>query len=114
VRIEDNSTELRSERLDPDSAARQARREKMLAAMQREGEIQLQQIARQMGYGESTPARRQRKLSDSRVITAAKKVGASSVTTPSGYTVRFIEIHNGETVTPLEEWRAKRRGQGQS
>jgi hypothetical protein len=58
--------------------------------------------------------RRARKPRIDTIIKQAEKAGknVTSVTTPEGVTLTFGEANTDESVTPLEQWRAKRRGQG--
>jgi hypothetical protein len=62
--------------------------------------------------------KRRRKPSLTAALKAAKKAGGTATVAPDGnVTVRFDEAAKKEaetavTVTPLEQWRAKRRGKG--
>jgi hypothetical protein len=58
--------------------------------------------------------RRKHKPRIDTMIKQAEKAGktVASITTPEGYTITFGEANTDSSVTPLEQWRAKRRGQG--
>jgi hypothetical protein len=98
---------------DAESSAFHARSEAVVAASPRKKEMELEQTARDVGCGDASARvrRRQRKPSIGRMIAQAKKAGATSITTPDGYTMRFRET--APDTNALDNWLARHADKAQ-